>query len=187
MDISERVRLALDFATEKHKGQKRIGGDDYITHPIAVCEIVKQQGYGEDYQITALFHDLLEDTNATEKEILSYGNDEILTAVKLLTKQKGYDMKEYVSAIKNNEMAFRVKAADRLHNLQSAFLTSVEFKRKYILETVDWYLGFSPEIKKAVKTLAESLDAPIAELSFLYRRHRWCFYFFSTIYAHRGN
>ena len=77
-------------------------------------------------------------------------------------------MKEYVSAIKNNEMAFKVKAADRLHNLQSAFLTSVEFKRKYILETVDWYLDFSPEIKKVVKKLAESLNTPITELSFLY-------------------
>ena len=168
MASSEKVCKALDFATLKHQGQKRIGGDDYITHPIAVCEIVKNQGYGEDYQITALFHDLLEDTNATEQEILEHGNDEILTAVKLLTKQKGYDMKEYIDAIKDNDLAFRVKTADRLHNLQCALVTSVEFKRKYILETIDWYLDFSPEIKKAVKRLAESLDAPMSELSFLY-------------------
>ena len=168
MEDCERVRRALIFASEKHKGQKRIGGDDYITHPIAVCEIVKSQGFGEDYQITALFHDLLEDTNATQEEILEYGNQEILTAVKLLTKQKGYDMSEYIAAIKNNKIAFAVKAADRLHNLQSAIIADVEFKRKYILETVDWYLDFSPDIKKAVKRLAESLDSPISELSFLY-------------------
>ena len=168
MSYSERVCKALDFATEKHKGQKRIGGDDYITHPVAVCEIVKDKGYGEDYQIAALFHDLLEDTNATEEEILSLGNPEILTAVKLLTKQKGYDMQEYIGAIKSNEIAFVVKGADRLHNLQCALVTDVEFKRKYILETVDWYLGFSPEIKQAVKRLAESLSVPISELSFLY-------------------
>ena len=165
---NESVRRALEFATEKHAGQKRIGGDDYITHPIAVCEIVKNQGYHEDYLITALFHDLLEDTNATEEEILRFGSEEILTAVKLLTKQKGYDMQEYISAIKNNQMAFVVKVADRLHNLQCALVTDVEFKRKYILETVDWYLDFSPEIKKAVKRLAESLNTPISELSFLY-------------------
>ena len=168
MPYSERVKRALSFATEKHKGQKRIGGDDYITHPVAVCEIVKNLGFGEDYQITALFHDLLEDTNATEKEILSYGNDEILTAVKLLTKQKGCDMQEYISAIKKNEIAFVVKGADRLHNLECALVTDVEFKRKYILETVDWYLDFSREIKEAVKRLAESLNTPISELSFLY-------------------
>ena len=168
MQCSERVQRALMFASNKHQGQKRIGGDDYITHPIAVCEIVKAQGYSEDYQIAALFHDLLEDTDATEEEILKLGNDEILTAVKLLTKQKGYDMAEYIADIKNNKIAFAVKAADRLHNLQCAIVTDVEFKRKYILETVDWYLDFSPEIKKAVKRLAESLDAPLPELSLIY-------------------
>ena len=165
MFYSEKLKRALDFATEKHKGQKRIGGDDYITHPVAVCEIVKKLGYGEDYQITALFHDLLEDTDATEQEILLYGNEEILTAVKLLTKQKGYDMQAYISAIKNNEIAFVVKGADRLHNLECAFVTSDEFKRKYILETVDWYLDFLPEIRKVVKRLAESLEVSISELS----------------------
>ena len=133
MSISERVQKAKGFATEKHKGQKRIGGDDYITHPLAVCEMVKEQGYNEDYQITALFHDLLEDTNATEEEILRYGNQEILTAVKLLTKQKGYDMADYINAIKSNDIALKVKTADRLHNLQCALVTDVEFKRKYVL------------------------------------------------------
>ena len=60
MDDSESLQLALEFAKAKHKGQKRIGGDDYITHPIAVSEIVKSQGFDENYQITALFHDLPE-------------------------------------------------------------------------------------------------------------------------------
>ena len=168
MDDSECYKLALDFAKSKHDGQKRIGGDDYISHPIAVCEIVKSQGYDKDYQITALFHDLLEDTDATEDEILKFGNQEILESVKLLTKKKGYDMAEYISGIKQNPIAFTVKTADRLHNLESAITTNEEFKRKYILETVDWYLDFSPEIRKAVKRLAESLKTPMAELSFLY-------------------
>ena len=168
MSDSERVRRALEFATQKHKGQKRIGGDDYISHPIAVWEKVKEQGYGEDYQITALFHDLLEDTDATEEEILRFSNQNVLTAVKLLTKEKGFNMQKYIEDIKANQIAFVVKSADRLHNLQSALITNVEFKRKYILETVDWYLDFSKDIKIAVKKLAESLDAPILELSFLY-------------------
>ena len=168
MTDEERYDNALRFAAEKHKGQFRIGGDEYITHPMAVAEIVKRQGYGIDIQITALFHDLLEDTDAKESEILKFGNEEILKAVKLLTKQKGYDMAEYVSGIRQNEMAFAVKAADRLHNLRCALVTDTEFKRKYIFETVDWYLNFSPEIPKAVKKLAESLDTPLAELPFLY-------------------
>ena len=168
MEDSESLKSALEFAKEKHKGQKRIGGDDYITHPVAVCEIVKNQGLGESYQIAALFHDLLEDTDSTEEEILKYGSPEILEAVKLLTKEKGYDMSEYIGGIKKNPIACAVKAADRLHNLQCAVVTDEEFKRKYILETVDWYMDFSDEIRKAVKRLAESLKTPMAELSFLY-------------------
>ena len=168
MGDSENLQLALEYAKEKHKGQKRIGGDDYISHPIAVCEIVKGQGLDESCQIAALFHDLLEDTDATEEEILKYGNAEILEAVKLLTKEKGYVMAEYISAIKANPIAFSVKAADRLHNLQCAIVTDDEFKRKYILETVDWYMDFSSDIRVAVKRLAESLKTPMAELSFLY-------------------
>ena len=168
MTDSENLQLALSFAKAKHKGQKRIGGDDYITHPIAVCEIVKSQGLDKNYQIAALFHDLLEDTDATEEEILKYSNQSILEAVILLTKKKGYDMAEYINAIKHNPIAFAVKAADRLHNLQCALITSEEFKRKYILETAHWYLDFSPEIRNAEKRLAQSLENPMTELSFLY-------------------
>ena len=168
MSDEERYEKALSFATQKHKGQYRVGGAEYITHPMAVAEIVREKGKNIDCQIAALFHDLLEDTDATESEILAYGNEGILKAVKLLTKQKGYDMAEYVAGIRQNEMAFAVKAADRLHNLRCALVTDTEFKRKYIFETVDWYLDFSPEIPKAVKALAQSLDTPLAELPFLY-------------------
>lgn len=168
MTDEERYDNALRFAAEKHKGQFRIGGDEYITHPMAVAEIVRQNGYGIDVQIAALFHDLLEDTDATENEILALSNENVLEAVKLLTKQKGYVMAEYVAGIRQNEIAFAVKAADRLHNLRCALVTDTEFKRKYIFETVDWYLDFSPEIPKAVKALAQSLDTPLAELPFLY-------------------
>ena len=129
MCTSDKVKRAIEFATQKHKGQKRIGGNDYISHPIAVYEMVKKQGYDEDFQITALFHDLLEDTNATEEEILFYGSQNVLTAVKLLTKEKGYDIQEYVKAIKNNKIAFVVKGADRVHYLECAIETDVEFKR----------------------------------------------------------
>ena len=81
MTDKERYECALNFVREKHKGQFRIGGDEYITHPVAVAEIVRKNGYGTDFQITALFHDLLEDTDATDNEILSYGNEKILAAV----------------------------------------------------------------------------------------------------------
>lgn len=169
MTDEERYSKALKFAAEKHNGQLRKGGEPYITHPIAVAKMLREKGFGIDYLITGLFHDLLEDTDATEAEIEALGGEKVLEAVKLLTKRKGYVMSEYVSAIKKNPIAFAVKGADRLHNLQSAVVASEDFKRHYILESIDWYLDFSPDIPKAVKALAETLSAPMTELELNYK------------------
>ena len=170
MTDKERYDVALAFATVKHEGQYRIGGLPYITHPVAVAQIVKEKGGDTDAVITALFHDLLEDTDATEEEILSLGNEKILRAVKLLTKTKGYVMKNYVDGIRKDETAFLVKGADRLHNLRSAVSADNDFKRRYIYETIDWYLDFMPEIPRAVKNLAQSMDVPLADLPFYTNR-----------------
>lgn len=156
--MSLSVEKALEYATKKHSGQKRIGGEDYITHPVEVCNIVKKWGYGDEYQITALFHDLLEDTDATENEILELSNSEVLEAVKLLTKKKPCNMNSYISGIKRNKIAFVVKGADRLHNIRSAYCTSRRFRKKYVKETNEYYIDFTPEIKPAIDELEKSLD-----------------------------
>lgn len=168
MPESERYKRALAFATQKHDGQFRKGGLPYITHPIAVCEIIKEKGLDEDYQLVALFHDLLEDTDATEEEIVALSSAQVLNSVKLLTKQDGYVMEDYIAHIKQDPMAYAVKGADRLHNLRCALVTSEDFKRKYILESIDWYLEFMPEIPQAVKALAQSMDNAIASLPLEY-------------------
>lgn len=168
MTDKKRYEAALAFATKKHDGQYRIGGLPYITHPVAVAKIVREKGGDTDEVITALFHDLLEDTDATEEEILSLGNERILRSVKLLTKTKGYVMKDYVDGIKKDKTAFLVKGADRLHNLRSAICADADFKRRYIYETIDWYLDFMPEIPSAVKNLAQTLSVPLKDLPFLY-------------------
>ena len=157
MKENERYFSALAYATAKHNGQTRKEGVPYITHPIAVAEILEKKGYGEDYIIAGLFHDLLEDTDATESEILELSNESVLCAVKLLTKQSGYNMREYIDGIKRNPIAFAVKAADRLHNLQCAPAASVEFRKKYISESREWYLDFCPEIEQAVIALEKTI------------------------------
>lgn len=160
MNDNERYELALDYATRMHSGQYRIGGDEYITHPVAVAQMVREQGYDVDYQITALFHDLLEDTGATVNELRENGaNDDIVEAVCILTKEDDSHMPEYVSSIRRNKMAFVVKKADRLHNLRSAHCASDEFKRQYIHETKEWYIDFSDEIKEAVNSLSKMINS----------------------------
>lgn len=169
---SERFETAYNFAKKMHEGAFRMGGEPYITHPTAVAEMIRLQGYNEDYRITALFHDLLEDTCASEEEIRLIGGDNILEAVKLLTKKEGYVMADYIAGIRQNDMAFAVKAADRLHNLRSAFVADMDFRRKYVLESIEWYLDFSPLIPEAVMALSESLDTPIYDERLLYALHK---------------
>jgi len=171
--MTERYRAALEFATKKHAGQWRKGGAAYITHPVAVAEYLSQAGMDEDTQIAGLFHDLLEDTDATEDEILALGGSRVLEAVKAVTKQKGYVMADYVAEIMKNPMALEVKKADRLHNLRCAPQANEDFRRMYILETLDWYMDLSPEIRQAVHDLAKTLSQPISELSLYYQEHTW--------------
>ena len=168
MTDEERFIKALEFTIIKHDGQHRKGGLPYVTHPISVSEMLRAKGCGIEYRLTGLFHDLLEDTDATEEEILALGGPAVLEAVKLLTKQDGYVMEEYVDNIKKNDMARAVKAMDRLHNLRSAVTANEDFRRKYILESLDWYLDFDEDIPKAVKDLAATLSKPMTELSLEY-------------------
>ncbi|MCQ2977771.1 MAG: HD domain-containing protein [archaeon] len=155
--------LALEFATKKHMGQKRVGGDDYIIHPYTVSKYLKEKGYDENYQVAGLFHDLLEDTDATEEEILSYSNQDVLDAVIALTKKENYVKEEYFAGAFRNKIASEVKMADRLHNLRDAVKQDEAFKIKYIKETKDYFYpliqgkDFEKEIIEAVNTLCNTI------------------------------
>ena len=168
MGFSDNYYRALEFASCKHKGQFRKGGLRYITHPVAVAELLYNKGYSEPYLIAALFHDLLEDTDAAEEELLQFCTEDVLEAVKLVTKEKGYSQAEYIKRIKGNPIAFAVKGADRLHNCLCATEADEAFRIKYIKETVEWYLDFNEEILPALKTLAKSLSITLTEYPFLY-------------------
>lgn len=161
--INRNIEYLKNFIKWKHKDQTRKQGTPYYEHPISVAEILKEKGFGYDYYITALFHDLLEDTNSTEEEIKKLSNDRILNAVKLLTKEKGYVMDNYISNIKENKMAKMVKLSDRLHNLIEGVYVSEKWKEKYIKETKEYFLDlakntpFEKDINNALKELIKSL------------------------------
>lgn len=137
-----RLKDALDFAADKHAGQMRWGGIPFITHPVAVAEYLQHRGYNDDTLLTALFHDLLEDTDTTREEILARSGASVLEAVVLLTKPKPYDMTDYLGGIEENQMAKNVKCADRIHNLRTTADSDKAFRRKYYDESVRWYVPF---------------------------------------------
>ena len=153
----ERFEEALKFAKLKHSGQERKDGSPAIIHPISVEKTVREKGGDIDCRIAALFHDLLEDTDASEKEIEAIGGERVLKLVKLLTKKPGYVMREYVNGILSDKDAVLIKGADRLHNLRSALLADEKFRLKYIKETEEWYMDFLPEIPPMTEALRSSL------------------------------
>ena len=158
MTEQEKFARAVALAAEKHKNQTRRDGTPYIYHPMKVAEIVKTAGYGIPYQITAMFHDLLEDTDATEAQIGAFGED-ILTAVKLLTRPEGIDETEYVAAICANPIACVVKAADKINNLwDSVFFAKREWARKYMKKSVTYYEGkFCPAVDRSIEEVSSIL------------------------------
>lgn len=152
------MEKAIMYALNKHEGQKRKDGTPYIFHPLDVALRVKK--YGEDYVYAALFHDLLEDTDATCEEILALSNEKVLEAVKLVTKTKGYDEKEYIDNIVNNEIARTVKIYDRIANLEEARTASDEFIKRYLEDTRNYYLEAfaNEELNRAYEELKKTYE-----------------------------
>ena len=150
----------IEYIKKKHEGQKRKQGTPYYLHPAFVAKILEKKGYPIDYQIAGLFHDLIEDTDTTYEELLKISNPEIVEAVRLVTKEKGYKMEEYMERISKNDMAKMVKLADRLHNISELNLADEKFKTKYIKETKDWYLDLAKDtpFEENIKEKLEELE-----------------------------
>ena len=79
----ELIKKAYEFAAKAHEGQKRRSGEDYITHPCAVAEIVAEFGFDASTVVAAFLHDTLEDTPVTDDQIKTEFGEEILELVVL--------------------------------------------------------------------------------------------------------
>lgn len=160
---------ALAFANEKHAGQTRKDGDTpYIVHPIAVAELVRKAGYGKKHQIVALLHDTLEDTDATEEDLRIFGED-VVHAVKLLTRAKGADEEEYVKNVLADPMAAVVKNADKISNLYDSAFSGIvgqvrsekakKFAKKYVEKARKYYAHkCSPALDDAIEKVDALLE-----------------------------
>ncbi len=115
MNNQEILEEALKFATEAHKGIKRkIGEKEYITHPIAVCEILK--GVTDDIDILAasLLHDVTEDTDYIYEDIKDKFGEKIADIVQEVSKDDNGKF-----PIKTQK-GLMVKLADMLHNISDS-------------------------------------------------------------------
>lgn len=114
--MGEYIGKALQIAWEAHFGQKDKGGRPYIRHPLSVAGRMDTE-----YEIiTALLHDVAEDTEVSLEDLRNMGfPEEILKALSLLTHDPEEDYMDYIRRIRSNELARRVKLADLWHNSQA--------------------------------------------------------------------
>ena len=105
--------IARKIAMAAHAGQVDKGGNDYILHPQTVASNVS----GDECKAVAWLHDVLEDTNVTEDDLLGAGlSERVVKAVKAMTKKQCEDYYEYLQRVKNNALARAVKCEDLVNN-----------------------------------------------------------------------
>lgn len=131
MIYTKKTKIAMKLAYEKHHGQVDKSGLPYIHHPLHLAE----QMNTEEACIVALLHDVIEDTNTTfeDLEAFSFG-EEIIDALKLLTRNKDEDYFVYVERISKNPIAKQVKIADLMHNSDPTRLSQIYEKDRKRLE-----------------------------------------------------
>ena len=149
----DKIQKALDFATTKHSGQKRLSGEDYIIHPIAVASILINWDMDRDTVIAGLLHDVAEDTPTDLRVVEEQFGKEVALLVDGVTKiskaRAGRDdITTYLPRTKDNLTKLLVaigadvrviiiKLADRLHNLRTLQFQPREKQLKKARESLE--------------------------------------------------
>lgn len=168
------IKKAYYFAREKHKGQKRDNGDEYIVHPIRVAKIVITFKDTHDIDVliaSSLLHDTLEDTYTSYKELVDNFGEVIASIVEELTtagyvpKLEGKEM--YLSKKMQNmtNYALVIKLADRLDNVSDLNTTTEEKKNRVIAQTqyIVNYLKINRELTPTQQKLIKEIEKKLEE------------------------
>ena len=142
------INEAYKFAYEKHFGQKRLTGEDYIIHPLNVTYILTRINADYETLSAALLHDTIEDCNVTKEEIEEKFGHNIMTLVDGVTKINKLNLSGTTETLINNQRKILVglsedvrviiiKLADRLNNMQTLFVHSEKKQKETSRETLD--------------------------------------------------
>ena len=147
----DKLKKAYEFAESAHATQKRHSGDPYISHPIAVANILAELRLDGPTITTALLHDTIEDTNITYQDVETKFGKEIADLVDGVTKLSklenqgkeitlGENFRKLILATAKDIRVLLVKLADRLHNMRTISSISSDEKRIRIAkETMEIY------------------------------------------------
>ena len=171
------ITKAFNFARQAHKGVRRLSGEPYIMHPIAVAQIACEEvGLGSTSICAALLHDVVEDTDYTTEDIENIFGSKIAQIVDGLTKISGGIFGEQASAqaenfkkllltMSNDIRVILIKICDRLHNMRTLQSQPANKQYKIAGETLYIYaplanrLGLN-KIKSELENLSFQYEHP---------------------------
>lgn len=165
------ITKAFNFARQAHKGVRRLSGEPYILHPIAVAQIVAEEiGLGSTSICAALLHDVEEDTDYTNEDLANLFGQKIANIVEGLTKISGgifgeraslqaETFKKLLLTMSDDIRVILIKIADRLHNMRT--LQSMRPSKQYKIAGETLYI-FAPIADRLglnkIKTELENLS-----------------------------
>lgn len=167
----EIITQAFELARQAHQGVRRLSGEPYIMHPLAVAKIVVSEiGLGSTSICAALLHDVVEDTEYTVTDIEERFNPKIAQIVDGLTKISGgifgtqdekqaVNIRKLILTMSEDVRVVLIKLADRLHNMRTLEAQPAEKQHKIATETMYIYaplahrLGMFP-IKSELEDLS---------------------------------
>ena len=168
------LNRAYVYAMRQHGSQKRASGDPYFAHPIEVAGILTDYRLDTETIVTALLHDVIEDTDATREKVEELFGAEIAELVEGVTKlsklelsqehlRQAENLRKFILAISKDVRVLLVKLADRLHNMRTLHFIKQAAKRERIArETLDIYGPLARSI--GVHRICEELE----ELAFFH-------------------
>lgn len=165
------ITKAFNFARQAHKGVRRLSGEPYIMHPIAVAQIAcEEMGLGSTSICSALLHDVVEDTDYTVEDIDNIFGHKIAQIVDGLTKISGGIFGEQASAqaenfkkllltMSDDIRVILIKICDRLHNMRTLASQPANKQYKIAGETLYIYAPLANRLGlNKIKTELENLS-----------------------------
>jgi guanosine-3',5'-bis(diphosphate) 3'-pyrophosphohydrolase len=167
------VERAFVTAEAAHRGQLRKSGDPYITHPVAVAEILVEFGLDAATIAAALLHDTVEDTSYSSEKLRAEYGDEVASLVEGVTKldkltygptAEAETVRKMVVAMAKDIRVLVIKLADRLHNARTWQYVDPESSARKARETLDIYAPLAHRLgMNAVKWELEDLSFKFLE------------------------
>jgi guanosine-3',5'-bis(diphosphate) 3'-pyrophosphohydrolase len=162
------VERAYVAAEKAHRGQTRKSGEPYITHPVAVSQILAELGIGPRGVAAALLHDTVEDTEYTLDEVRADFGDEVALLVDGVTKldklkygdsAQAETVRKMVIAMSKDLRVLIIKLADRLHNARTWGFVPAESAQRKAKETLEIYAPLAHRLGiQAIKLELEDLS-----------------------------